>query len=83
LAIGLTRLRPPRHDEAVGYFRAAAALRPHSPLIHVWLGNAFRCQGKLDEALGQYAEALRLQWDNAEAHHQRGVALTHFAHHAT
>jgi predicted O-linked N-acetylglucosamine transferase (SPINDLY family) len=39
------------------------------------LGNALRAQGRLDEAMGHYRQALALRPDFAEAHNNVGVTL--------
>ena len=39
------------------------------------LGNALRDQGKLEEAIASYRQALRLKPDYAEAYNNLGIAL--------
>ena len=39
------------------------------------MGNVLAEEGKLDEAVSQYEEALRLNTDNPEAHFNLGMAL--------
>ena len=51
-----------------------AQARP-SPTAHYNLGIALRDQGKLDEAIAEFREAIRLKPDYAEAHYNLGVAL--------
>jgi tetratricopeptide (TPR) repeat protein/serine/threonine protein kinase len=75
LARRLTDLRPPRTEEAIGYYRAAVALRPESPGVRLNLGSALEDQGRLDEAIAAFREALRLQEDYPEAHFNLGKAL--------
>jgi serine/threonine protein kinase/Flp pilus assembly protein TadD len=62
-------------DEAVGFFRAAVALRPGSPKAHNLLGSALLKQGKAAGAVACFREAIRLKPDYAEAHNNLGVAL--------
>jgi superkiller protein 3 len=75
LAYDLTELQPPQLDEAIGYYRAALALRPESPGVHLNLSNALRVKGRLDEAIACLEEALRLKPDYAEAHDNLGNLL--------
>jgi len=51
------------------------ALRPQSPGAHLNLGVTLKDKGKLDEALAQFQEAIRLKSDYAEAHVGLGVTL--------
>jgi tetratricopeptide (TPR) repeat protein/serine/threonine protein kinase len=75
LAFSLYEMRPPHLDEAIGFYRAAVALRPQSPGALLNLGNALRAKGKVDEAIASYKEAIRLKPDYAEAHNNLGNAL--------
>jgi tetratricopeptide (TPR) repeat protein len=49
--------------------------KPDYPEAHNNLGNALKDQGRLDEAVACYREALRLQPNYAVAHSNLGVAL--------
>ena len=62
-----------RHDEAVGYFRAAVAVRPDSPAARHWLGISLQSKGELDQAISEFRYALRLEPKFAGAH----VSLAH------
>jgi Flp pilus assembly protein TadD len=42
---------------------------------HFNLGNALRAQGKTDEAIAEFREAIRLKPDHASAHTNLGNAL--------
>jgi tetratricopeptide (TPR) repeat protein len=65
-----------RWDEALGYYRAALALRPESCAVHNHLGEALRAQGRLDEAIGHFQQAIRLNpKSSAAAHTNLGAAL--------
>jgi serine/threonine protein kinase/Flp pilus assembly protein TadD len=75
LALALDQMQPAQLDEAIGYYRAALALRPGSPGVHLNLGNTLRAKGQLDEAIAEYREALRLKKDYAGAHTSLGAAL--------
>jgi tetratricopeptide (TPR) repeat protein len=50
-------------------------LKPNYADAHSNLGVALASQGKLDEAIAQYTEALRLDPDHARAHGNLGLAL--------
>jgi len=75
LAKFLQVAQPPQLEEAIGFYRAAVALRPQSPGVHVNLGHALCDKGQLDEAIAEAREALRLKNDYAGAHHNLGCAL--------
>src|SRR5262249_1781915 len=62
--------------EAVGYYRAALALRPASRAVHLNLGSALLGQGKLDEATNSFRRAIALDPKLAGAHRHLGVTLT-------
>jgi serine/threonine-protein kinase len=53
----------PRPEEAVRHLTAALAVRPRSGLAHDNLGLALRAQGKVDEAIAEHREAIRLGHD--------------------
>jgi serine/threonine-protein kinase len=74
LAGFLTNSRPDRTAEAVGYYRAALALRPDSPGVYLNLGNALKKQNDLDGAIACYAKATSLDANYAEAHYLLGRA---------
>jgi superkiller protein 3 len=75
LAWHLKRMEPPHLEEAIGFYRVAVALRPHSPGALYNLAQALRAQGQLADAEIQYREAIRLKPDYAEAHNQLGSLL--------
>src|SRR5262249_58410283 len=62
--------------EAVGYYRAALALRPDSPAVHLNLGSALAGQGKLDEANKPLRRALPLDPKLARPHRNPRATLT-------
>jgi serine/threonine-protein kinase len=75
LALTLTRLTPPPAEEAVGFFRAALALRPDSPGVYVNLGVALKAQGDLAGAVVAYRRAIALAPRYAAPHNNLGLAL--------
>jgi tetratricopeptide (TPR) repeat protein len=60
LADALNSPRRQRWDEAVGYYRAALALRPDSPVVHHNLGGAFYARKDLDAAEAAFRRAVEL-----------------------
>jgi tetratricopeptide (TPR) repeat protein len=60
LAGAYSTLKPPRHDEAAGYYRAALALQPDSVAALYGLAAALHKQDRLDEAIACYRRALAL-----------------------
>jgi serine/threonine protein kinase/Flp pilus assembly protein TadD len=64
-----------RPDEAIRYYTAALALRPHNPVACANLGIALRATGDLDGAIGAYREALDGHPDYAVAHELLGLVL--------
>jgi tetratricopeptide (TPR) repeat protein len=75
LGMVLAEMAPPQRDEAVGFLRAAVALRPDSSGAHLNLGNTLMARGQLDEAIAGYRKALALDPKDAMAHINLGVAL--------
>jgi serine/threonine-protein kinase len=75
LGSALCQARPPRADEAVGYFRAAVALRPNSAGAYVNLGCALLLLGRPADAEAAFRDAVRLQPDCPQARHDLGCAL--------
>jgi tetratricopeptide (TPR) repeat protein len=67
LGLYLTYEKPPRAADAVGFLRAAVALRPECPGARVNLGKALEALGLNDEALIAFREATRLKPDYAMA----------------
>jgi serine/threonine-protein kinase len=64
-----------RWDEAVGYYRAALALRPEAAAVHHAVGTTLHDKGQLDEAIVYYQRALRLDPEYAFSHNNLGNAL--------
>jgi serine/threonine protein kinase/tetratricopeptide (TPR) repeat protein len=72
----LRDLKPPRLEEAIGYFRTALALRPQSPGVYVNLGTALGNKGEIEEALDAFQHAVRLKPDYAVAHSDLAYCFT-------
>ena len=64
-----------RWDEALGYFRAALALRPDSSAAYNGLGEILRSMGRVDDAIDPLEQALRLDPRNLLAHYNLAFAL--------
>jgi serine/threonine protein kinase len=60
LALTLHKLGPPRAAEAIGYYRAALALRPGSPAVYYNLGLALQNMGDVNGAIAAYRQAIAL-----------------------
>jgi tetratricopeptide (TPR) repeat protein len=62
-----------RNSEAL--FQHALAVTENNPVAHNQLGTAFFNQGKMDEAINHYQEAIRLQPSYADPYYNLGNAL--------
>jgi tetratricopeptide (TPR) repeat protein len=80
LAFALANSRPAEPGLAVGYYRAALALRPESPGVCVNLGKALGENGEQAEAVAAFQRAIALKRDYAEAHYNLGNALAARGH---
>jgi tetratricopeptide (TPR) repeat protein len=74
LAFGL-REEPATREEAIGFYRAALALRPHSPAVYTDLGNVLGEQKRLAEAEAAHRKAIALKPDFANAYSGLGNGL--------
>jgi tetratricopeptide (TPR) repeat protein len=61
--------------EAVGYYRAALALRPGTTAVHYNLGYVLHEMGRLDEAIAQYHKALERDPKDAKIRIALGYSL--------
>jgi serine/threonine protein kinase/Flp pilus assembly protein TadD len=75
LGVYLMQTQPVRLSEAVASYRAALALRPDSPGVHLNLGLALRDQGDLAGALAACRKAIALNPDYPVAHNNLGLVL--------
>jgi tetratricopeptide (TPR) repeat protein len=64
-----------RSDEALGFYRAALALRPEASPAHNGVGLSLFDIGRVDEAIGHYEQALNIDPNFALAHNNLGSAL--------
>ena len=64
-----------RWDEAIGYHRAALAVRPEVSAAHTGLGLALHAKGRWDEAIGHFRQAVSLDPRSVAAHVNLGRAL--------
>jgi serine/threonine protein kinase/Tfp pilus assembly protein PilF len=75
LADILRTRKPAAGEEAVGYYRAALAVRPNSPFAHNSLGAALWALGKPADAEAACRKALDLKADYAGAWNNLGLTL--------
>ncbi len=61
--------------EAIGYYRAALALRPQTVSLHYALGGLYVGLHRWDGAIAEYEQAIRLDPDNAWCHNRLGFTL--------
>jgi tetratricopeptide (TPR) repeat protein len=71
----LTVRRNEDYRSEVSLWTDVVAKRPNNARGHNNLGGALATQGKPEEAIAQYSEALRISPAYAEAHYNLGVAL--------
>jgi serine/threonine-protein kinase len=75
LALGEILAETDRPADAVGYFRAALAVRPDAALVYGHLGNALYRQGKWEDALAAFEKLLDLAPGDSIGHNNRGIIL--------
>ncbi len=71
----LIQENPPRIEEAKQLFLQSLAIRPNDAGARHCLGDAFKKEGNLPEAITQYRAALRLDPNLHETHNGLGVCL--------
>src|SRR5439155_2478144 len=64
-----------RQTEAIGYYRAALALRPGAAVVHNNLGYALQQNGQLDQACVECRKAIEIDPDWVYPHCNLGNAL--------
>ena len=62
-------------EEAVGYYRAALALRPGTVAVYYNLGAVLHDQGQREPAAGEYRKAIALDPKDADLHNALGAVL--------
>jgi serine/threonine-protein kinase len=72
--------QPPQVEAAVGFYRAALALRSRVPGVHNNLGSALTRTGQHEEAIRCFRRALELNPNLAKAHLNLGVSLRATGH---
>jgi serine/threonine-protein kinase len=75
LANALSQKKRGRWQEAVGYYRAALAVRPQAVAVYNNLGNALQAQGDLAGAIASHRQAIAIDPKDAHAHNNLGTAL--------
>jgi tetratricopeptide (TPR) repeat protein/serine/threonine protein kinase len=73
--LGAALAKAEEWDGAIGYYRAALALRPRATALHHDLGVALYYKGRPDEAIAHHERALHSNPEDVEAHHNLGNAL--------
>jgi serine/threonine protein kinase/Tfp pilus assembly protein PilF len=68
-------LRDEKPEEAVGFCRAALAVRPLSSAVHDNLGNALAAAGRVDEAMDAYRKAIEIDPKNSAPHNNLGTVF--------
>ncbi len=63
-----------RLPEAIGYYRAALAVRPHSTIVSNHLGDLFMNAGSYNEAIEQFTREIEVDPTAAVAYANRAVA---------
>ncbi len=66
--LGATLYDSERWNEALGYFRAALAIRPDVSAAHNGLGLALYATGRRDEGIGQLEQAVSIDPNSVAAH---------------
>jgi tetratricopeptide (TPR) repeat protein len=64
-----------RNDEAIGYFRAALAVRPEASAVHAAVGTNLHYRDRYDEAIRYFKRALDIDPDFAIAHNNLAFSL--------
>ncbi|GMU56985.1 MAG: hypothetical protein AMXMBFR33_61310 [Candidatus Xenobia bacterium] len=62
-----------RYAEALSNFELALTFAPHAPEYRIGLGMALARSGKLERAAATFAELIKIQPTNAQAHYQLGL----------
>jgi tetratricopeptide (TPR) repeat protein/serine/threonine protein kinase len=76
MCLGAVLMHNKKSEEAVGYLRAALAVRPRTPIIYNNLGNALIVCRKPEQAEVECRKAIQLDYNFAPAHSNLGQALS-------
>jgi serine/threonine protein kinase/Flp pilus assembly protein TadD len=68
-------MQPAQWEEAFHFAGVLVALQPMNASTHLNLGVTLWNKGRLDEAIAEYREAIRLKKDYAPAHNNLGIVL--------
>lgn len=71
---GLTELQNMRYETAVNTFAKALVKNPKDPFAHIFFGMALYWTGRVDAAMAEYREAIKLDENNEEAFQLLGIA---------
>jgi eukaryotic-like serine/threonine-protein kinase len=69
LDLGWALHKAHRLEEALGYYRAALAIRPQTSMAHHNVGAVLSVLGRRDAAVSHFRESLRLDPEYAAGHH--------------
>jgi tetratricopeptide (TPR) repeat protein len=72
-ARGFQNLGLKKYDPAAQDFEESLKINPKAS-IFLWLGHAYRSQGKLDNAIASYGESIKLNAEDPDTHYFRGNA---------
>jgi len=73
---GLTRRHLALWRDTVGLYGYMVTLTPNSAVVHNQLGYALKLEGRFDEAIEHFNEALRCNPKHFKAHNNMGTSLT-------
>ncbi len=74
-SLGMELQSAKRWEDAIGYYRAALAVRPAASAVYNNLGLALYGIGRVDDAIAEYQKAIELDPTNARIHSNLGNAL--------
>src|SRR5262249_45827698 len=58
---------PPRYDQALPYYMATVALRPHNPRAHRAVAEIYALKGRSEEAIAEFSRTIELDPLDAQA----------------